>query len=117
VELESQVRRGGQHQLGLEVGTSRAIVVQGLAVLKVHAKALMIVKKEDEGIRRYVHLGPGNYNDSTAKLYTDLGYITSRDEFTRDVTLFFNAITGYSSEPQLKTLIMAPFSCAVKPSD
>ncbi|MDF1567139.1 MAG: polyphosphate kinase 1 [Spirochaetaceae bacterium] len=110
VELKARFDEGANINWASRLEQAGAIVVQGLAVLKVHAKALMIVKKEDEGIRRYVHLGTGNYNDSTAKLYTDLGYITSRDEFTRDVTLFFNAITGYSSEPQLKTLIMAPFS-------
>jgi len=114
VELKARFDEGANINWATRLEKAGAIVVYGLAVLKVHAKALMIVRREDIGIRRYLHLGTGNYNDSTAKLYTDIGFITSKDEYTRDAALMFNAITGYSSAPPLKTLIMAPFALRKK---
>lgn len=85
-----------------------AIVVHGIVGLKVHAKALMIVRREERGVKRYVHLGTGNYHEKTARLYTDMGLITSSEEIGYEVGLFFNAITGYSAAPALTTLAMAP---------
>jgi polyphosphate kinase len=84
------------------------IVIYGIARLKVHAKALLIVRREQDGIRRYVHLGTGNYNDKTARLYTDFGLLTARPEVAYEAGLFFNAITGYSAIPALNKLIMSP---------
>lgn len=84
------------------------IVVYGIARLKVHAKALLIVRREQNAIRRYVHLGTGNYNDRTARLYTDFGLLTTRPTIAYEVGLFFNAITGYSAIPSLNELVMAP---------
>ena len=84
------------------------IVVYGIARLKVHAKALLVVRREQNGIRRYVHLGTGNYNDKTARLYTDVGLFTARPDVAYEVGLFFNAITGYSAIPALNKLCMAP---------
>ena len=84
------------------------IVVNGIARLKVHAKALLIVRREQRGIQRYVHLGTGNYNDKTARLYTDVGLLTARQEIAYETGLFFNAITGYSAIPALSHLVMAP---------
>ena len=110
VELKARFDEGANILWAEKLQKAGAIVIHGLAVLKVHAKALMVVRREDDGIHRYVHLGTGNYNDSTAKLYTDMGLMTSREEYTRETALFFNAITGYSSEPQLSILAMAPFS-------
>lgn len=86
------------------------IVIYGIARLKVHSKACMVVRREEKGIRRYVHLGTGNYNDKTARLYVDLGLLTSRDRITFETAQFFNAITGYSSVPNLQQLVMAPVS-------
>lgn len=86
------------------------IVIYGIAHLKVHSKALLIVRRERDGIRRYVHMGTGNYNDKTAKLYTDFSYVTSREDISFEIAQFFNAITGYSSVPNLNTLVMAPHS-------
>jgi len=114
VELKARFDEGANIDWATRLERAGAIVVYGLAVLKVHAKALMIVRREDIGIRRYLHLGTGNYNDSTARLYTDIGFITSRDEYTRDAALMFNSITGYSSAPSLKTLFMAPFTLRKK---
>lgn len=87
-----------------------AIVIYGIAGLKVHAKALLIVRREPTGVRRYVHLGTGNYNDKTAKHYTDFGLLTTREDIAYETGLFFNAITGYSSIPALAKLSMAPVS-------
>jgi polyphosphate kinase len=84
------------------------IVVYGIARLKVHAKALLIIRKEDGSVRRYAHISTGNYNDKTARLYTDLSFFTSRDDIAYDLSLFFNAITGYSAIPNLRKLVMAP---------
>jgi polyphosphate kinase len=84
------------------------IVVHGIARLKVHAKALLIIRREQNGIRRYVHLGTGNYNDKTARLYTDVGLLTARPDIAYEAGLFFNAITGYSAIPALAKLCMAP---------
>ena len=85
-----------------------AIVVYGIAWHKVHAKALLIVRREYDRIRRYVHLGTGNYRDDTARLYTDVGLLTADDELAMEVGMFFNAITGYSTVPNLRRLAMAP---------
>ncbi len=85
-----------------------ALVVYGIARLKVHAKALLIIRREDSGITRYLHLGTGNYNDKTARRYTDLSLISCRSELAYDVGQFFNAITGFSAIPALKRLILAP---------
>ena len=85
-----------------------AIVVYGIAWHKVHAKALLIVRRESGRIRRYVHLGTGNYRDDTARLYTDVGLLTADDELAMEAGMFFNAITGYSTVPNLRRLAMAP---------
>ena len=90
------------------------IVVYGIAGLKVHAKALLIVRKEESGVIRYAHMGTGNYNEKTAKLYTDMGLFTSNDEITYELVQFFNAITGYSSAPSLSKLAMAPLGIRSK---
>ncbi len=110
IELKARFDEGANINWAAQLEKAGAIVIYGLAILKVHAKALMIVRREDDAIRRYVHLGTGNYNEKTARLYTDMGLLTSREAYTRDTALFFNAVTGYSAEPHLKTLHMAPFS-------
>lgn len=89
-------------------------VIYGLVGLKTHAKIILIVRKEDNGIRRYLHLGTGNYNDSTAKLYTDLGLMTANDEFGSDASAFFNLLSGYSEQPVWNKLVMAPLGLREK---
>jgi polyphosphate kinase len=88
-----------------EVG---AHVIYGVRGYKVHAKACLIVKRTPEGLRRYVHLGTGNYNERTARGYTDFGFLTSSRSIAEDTSAFFNALTGYSDPPRLKKLVMAP---------
>jgi len=85
-------------------------VIYGISSLKTHTKLLLVVRKEDEQVRRYVHMSSGNYNESTAKLYTDIGFLTSDDDYAQDVSEFFNVITGHSQpDPDEYTnLITAP---------
>ena len=89
-------------------------VIYGLVGLKTHAKIILIVRKEDNGIKRYLHPGTGNYNDSTAKLYTDLGLMTANDEFGSDASAFFNLLSGYSEPPVWNKLVMAPLGLREK---
>jgi polyphosphate kinase len=83
-------------------------VVYGLVGLKTHAKVALVVRKEDDGLRRYVHLGTGNYNASTARMYEDLCLITSRPDIGADVTDLFNLLTGYSRQRSYRKLLVAP---------
>lgn len=83
-------------------------VIYGLVGLKTHSKITLVVKREEDGIRRYVHLGTGNYNDSTAKLYTDLGMFTARESYGEDATAVFNMLSGYSEPPFWKRYVVAP---------
>jgi polyphosphate kinase len=84
------------------------IVVYGLSRLKVHAKVTMVLRREHDRIKRYVHLSTGNYNDKTAKLYEDICLFTCRDEIAYDAGLFFNMITGYSVIQTMRRLAVAP---------
>ncbi|MEM7350379.1 MAG: polyphosphate kinase 1 [Acidobacteriota bacterium] len=85
-------------------------VVYGLVGLKTHAKMSLVVRREGEGITRYVHLGTGNYNPVTARIYTDLGYLTSDPQLAADVSDLFNALTGYSRKESYRKLLVAPAS-------
>lgn len=89
-------------------------VIYGLVGLKTHAKIILIVRKEPDGIKRYVHLGTGNYNDNTAKLYTDIGLMTASDQFGSDASAFFNLLSGYSDPPVWNKLVMAPLGLRQK---
>ena len=89
-------------------------VIYGLVGLKTHAKIILIVRKEPDGIKRYVHLGTGNYNDNTAKLYTDIGLMTANDQFGTDASAFFNLLSGYSDPPVWNKLVMAPLGLRQK---
>ena len=108
VELKARFDEQQNIDWATRLERAGAIVVFGIARLKVHAKALLIVRREPAGVRTYVHLGTGNYNDTTARLYTDLGLLTAREEIAHEATLFFNAVTGYSSETRFQRLAMAP---------
>jgi len=83
-------------------------VIYGLVGLKTHSKITLIVRREADGIRRYVHLGTGNYNDSTAKLYTDLGLLTCAQDIGEDATAVFNMLSGYSEPAMWNKLALAP---------
>jgi polyphosphate kinase len=83
-------------------------VVYGLVGMKVHSKVALVVRREGEDIRRYVHLGTGNYNPVTARVYTDFGFLTCNEQIADDATYFFNALTGYSRKNEPHELLVAP---------
>jgi polyphosphate kinase len=83
-------------------------VVYGLMGLKTHTKLLLVVRRERDGIRRYVHMSTGNYNDVTARIYTDMGLFTSDEDMGADVSDLFNVLTGYSQKRQYRKLLVAP---------
>lgn len=89
-------------------------VVYGLVGLKTHTKILLVVRQEDKKIRRYFHIGTGNYNPKTAKLYTDLGLLSCREELGADLTDLFNFLTGYSRQKSYRKLLVAPVSLRKK---
>jgi len=83
-------------------------VIYGLAGLKTHCKILLVVRRDEDGIRRYVHMGTGNYNDSTAKIYTDIGIFTCKEPYGIDASSLFNVLTGYSRPPEYNRFVVAP---------
>ncbi len=83
-------------------------VIYGLVGLKTHSKITLVIRRENDGIRRYVHLGTGNYNDSTAKLYTDCGIMTCNANFGEDATAVFNMLSGYSEPESWHEFMVAP---------
>lgn len=85
-------------------------VTYGLIGLKTHCKVALVVRKEGEGIRRYVHMGTGNYNPTTARLYTDTGLLTCHPDFGADVSELFNYLTGYSKQTRYRKLLVAPIT-------
>jgi polyphosphate kinase len=85
-----------------------AHVFFGHAELKTHAKAALVVRREKEGLRRYVHLATGNYNDATARLYTDMGLLTVNPDFGEDLSDFFNSLSGFSKKARYRKLAVAP---------
>ena len=87
-------------------------VVYGMVGLKTHCKATLVVRREHDGIRRYVHLGTGNYNPTTAKVYTDLSFFTCRPEFGEDASALFNLLTGYSQGHSWNKFVVAPMNLA-----
>ncbi|HEY9203680.1 MAG TPA: RNA degradosome polyphosphate kinase [Sulfurimonas sp.] len=85
-----------------------AHVIYGIKGFKVHAKATLITRRKNGKLKQYAHLGTGNYNPSTSKVYTDMSYLTSKDEITNDMTRFFHFLTGFSKKGKLNELYMSP---------
>jgi len=85
-----------------------AHVIYGIKGFKVHAKATLITRKKNGKLKQYAHLGTGNYNPATSKIYTDMSYLTSKDEITSDMTRFFHFLTGFSKKGKLNELYMSP---------
>ena len=108
IELKARLDEERNILWAKELEKSGVHVVYGFIGLKTHCKCALVVRKEDDGIRRYVHLATGNYNPQTARLYTDLGFFTTNSDFADDVTLLFNYLTGYAELPQWRKLIVAP---------
>lgn len=108
VELKARFDEASNIQWARTLEQSGAQVIYGLLGLKTHVKALLVVRREKDKLRRYVHLSTGNYNPHTARLYTDVGIFTANREIGEDVTSLFNLLTGYSAPPRWNKLVVAP---------
>ncbi|MDX8336507.1 polyphosphate kinase 1 [Candidatus Cetobacterium colombiensis] len=108
VELKARFDEERNVKWARELEEAGCHVIYGLSGLKTHAKCLLIIRKEDDGIKRYIHLGTGNYNDSTAKLYVDYSFFTKDEEMGIDASYLFNKLTGFSKIDDWKKLIVAP---------
>lgn len=109
VELKARFDEANNVHWARELEESGAHILYGIKNLKTHSKATLIVKKVHRGFKRYAHLGTGNYNEQTAKLYTDMGVITTNKKLTQDVAAFFNYLSGYSEQPTYNYLHVSPF--------
>ncbi len=112
VLVELKARFDEESNIGWAKALERegAHVIYGLVGIKTHCKALMIVRREGERIRRYTHLGTGNYNSVTTRQYTDLGYLTADEDIGADTSLVFNQLTGYGASTDYRTLLVAPLT-------
>jgi polyphosphate kinase len=108
IELKARLDEERNIVWARELEKSGVHVVYGFVGLKTHCKVALVVRREDDGIRRYVHLSTGNYNPQTARIYSDLGYFTCNPDFCEDVSALFNYLTGYCELPQWRKLVVAP---------
>lgn len=109
VELKARFDEENNIQWAKKLEKAGVHVIYGITSLKTHSKITLVVRHQDNMIQRFVHLGTGNYNDSTAKLYTDMGLLTSNEAFGIDATNFFNHLSGYSSMPKWNYISTAPY--------
>ncbi len=114
IELKARFDEARNLDRADELQRAGAQIVYGVKGLKTHAKICLIVRRESGHLRRYVHLGTGNYNETTSRLYTDLSYLTCKAEYGNDASLFFNAVTGRSKLLRFQRLVPAP--TAMKPA-
>ncbi|WP_395809535.1 polyphosphate kinase 1 [Archangium minus] len=114
VEIKARLDEANNIAWARKMEESGVHVVYGLIGLKTHSKVALVVRREGNGIRRFVHLGTGNYNPNTARHYTDLSLFTSRTEIADDVSALFNMLTGYAVAPQWKRLAVAPMGLQEK---
>ncbi|HEY0966508.1 MAG TPA: polyphosphate kinase 1 [Opitutaceae bacterium] len=117
VELKARFDEANNIQWARQLEEAGVHVVYGLVGHKTHCKCSLVVRREAKGMRRYVHLGTGNYNPKTARLYTDLSYFTAREEITSDVANLFNSLTGFSRAPSFDHLLVAPFNLHARIQD
>ena len=109
VELKARFDEENNVHWAKELEQSGCLVIYGMNNLKTHSKITLVVRRNNGKIERFVHLGTGNYNDATAKIYTDMGIITSNKEFGIDATNFFNYLSGYTEKPVFHHLVVAPY--------
>jgi polyphosphate kinase len=109
VELKARFDEAANIEVAARLQEAGAQVIYGVVGHKTHSKMLLIVRKEDDGIHRYVHLGTGNYNAKTARLYTDYGLLSADPALGRDMQALFLELTGFGKVPQLEKLVQAPF--------
>jgi polyphosphate kinase len=110
IELKARFDEANNIQWARQLEEVGVHVVYGLVGLKTHCKCCLVVRRESDGLRRYVHLGTGNYNPKTARFYTDFSYFTAKENFTREVADLFNTLTGFAKSPRFKKLLVAPFN-------
>ncbi len=110
VEIKARFDEANNIQWARQLEDVGVHVVYGLVGLKTHCKACMVVRQEQGKLRRYVHLGTGNYNPKTAKLYTDISFFTANAEITAEVAGLFNTLTGFALTPTFRKLLVAPFT-------
>lgn len=110
VELKARFDEANNIQWARQLEEAGVVVVYGLVGHKTHCKCSLVVRREGKRLRRYAHLGTGNYNPKTARLYTDLSLFTAREDITEDVANTFNTLTGFSREPEFERLLVAPFN-------
>ena len=110
VELKARFDEARNIEWARDMERAGVQVLYGVKGLKTHAKACMIVRREPQGIRRYLHFGTGNYNEQTARFYCDVSYFTCNEQLGSDVAGIFNAITGYTEPPRLEHIAMAPLT-------
>lgn len=110
VELKARFDEENNVFWARELEEAGCHVLYGVSELKTHSKITLVIRKEGNKVKRYVHLGTGNYNDKTAKIYTDMGIISSNDELTNDASSFFNYLSGYTERPTYKHLHVSPFA-------
>lgn len=108
VELKARFDEENNINWAKKLENAGCHVIYGLVGLKTHSKITLVVRKEEDGIRRYLHLATGNYNDVTAKIYTDLGLFTAKESFGEDASEFFNMLSGFSIPQSWRRLIPAP---------
>ncbi|MET4559431.1 RNA degradosome polyphosphate kinase [Lysinibacillus parviboronicapiens] len=109
VELKARFDEENNVHWAKQLEQAGCLVIYGMNNLKTHSKITLVVSRRNGKIERFVHLGTGNYNDATAKIYTDMGIITSDKEFGIDATNFFNYLSGYTEKPTFNHLVVAPF--------
>jgi polyphosphate kinase len=109
VELRARFDEASNIQWARRLEEAGAHVIYGVVGLKTHCKALLIVRRDADQLRRYVHLGTGNYHSRTARIYTDFSLLTSEPKLTEEVAIVFNTLTGLAGYPGLKKLMVAPF--------
>jgi polyphosphate kinase len=109
VELRARFDEAANIQWARRLEEAGAHVIYGVVGLKTHCKTMLIVRRDSDQIRRYVHLGTGNYHQRTARIYTDFGLLTSSPQLTEEVAIVFNTLTGLAGYPGLKKLMVAPF--------
>ncbi|KZR77041.1 polyphosphate kinase 1 [Prochlorococcus marinus] len=108
VELKARFDEGNNIQWARHLERSGVHVVYGVLGLKTHTKTILVVRKEKERLRSYVHIGTGNYNSKTSRLYTDLGLLSARPEISQDLVELFNYLTGFSKQQSFRRLLVAP---------
>jgi polyphosphate kinase len=110
VELRARFDEANNIQWARQLEEAGVHVVYGVVGLKIHCKCSLVVRREGNSLRHYVHLGTGNYNQRTARAYTDLSFLTCRDSITREVASLFNSLTGFSRSPEFSHLLVAPYN-------